>query len=300
MVLHAQGDLLLLLVSGDDIHLHSVAHLHNLRGVLDAAPGQLGDVDHAVHAADVHESAVGSQGLHGAGIALAVLDPDLLRSGGTLGAHHAADGTHHAAAGTVDLGDHQTHLLLEQGAHGSLTGQTGLRGGDEHPDALHRHHDAALVVLGDHAVQNSLVLTGGLDLLPALDHVKALLGQGDHALLIVDADDEGLDLVAHLDQLLNLGGGVVGQLGYGNVAGVLGAQIHLDLSRRNCYDCASDLIPRIQSFDRILQHISEGFLDLHDFIAHFVTNLLYYPRGSRSTRRDADNFCLGQPAQIQV
>src|SRR5699024_6242828 len=97
-VLHAQGDLLLLGVEGNDVHVHGVAHLHHLRGVLDAAPGQLGDVDHAVHAADIHESAVGSQGLHGAGVVLALLDlgPDLLSGGGALSADDAADGAHHA------------------------------------------------------------------------------------------------------------------------------------------------------------------------------------------------------------
>ena len=32
---------------------YGVAHLDHLGGVLDAAPGQLGDVDHAVHAASL-------------------------------------------------------------------------------------------------------------------------------------------------------------------------------------------------------------------------------------------------------
>ena len=81
---------------------------------------------------------------------------------------------------------------------------------------------------------------------------------------------------------------------------MLGTQIHLDLGGRDCNHSTSYLIPRIQSFDRLLQQFSKGLLDLHNFFAHFVTDLLYYPRGSRSTRRDADNFCLGQPAQIQV
>ena len=133
-----------------------------------------------------------------------------------------------------------------------------------------------------------------------LVHVQTALGQGDHALLVVDPDHDGLHLVAHLHQILHLGGGVVGELGDGNVAGVLGTQIHLDLGRRDGHNSTSYLIPIIQSFDRLLQHVSKGLLDLHDFIAHFVTNLLYYPRGCGSTRSDADNFCLGQPAPIQL
>ena len=65
---------------------------------------------HTVHAADVHEHAVGGHGLHGAGVVLADLDirprspparPD--------GPHTvtALDGADHAAAGTVDLSDAQ-------------------------------------------------------------------------------------------------------------------------------------------------------------------------------------------------
>ena len=44
VVLGAQGDLVLLGVEGDDVHIHGVANLADLGGVLDAAPGQLGDL----------------------------------------------------------------------------------------------------------------------------------------------------------------------------------------------------------------------------------------------------------------
>ena len=233
---------------------------------------------------------------------LAVLDlgPDLLCGGGALGALHLGDGAHHAVTGTVHLGDDQADLLLQQLGHGSLPGQAGLGGGNEDPHALYGHHNAALVVLGDDALHDSLLFLGGLHVLPALDHVKALLGQGDNTLLVIDADHKGLDLVPYLDQIFHLGGGVISQLGYGNVAGVLGAQIHIDLSRRDPSDNASYLIPRIQSFDRSLQHVSEGFLDLHDFVAHFVTDLLYYPRRRGCARSDTDSLCPPQRRQLQV
>lgn len=105
--------------------------------------------------------------------------------------------------------------------HGSLPRQTGLGSGNEDPHALYGHHNAALVVLGDDALHDSLLFLGGLHVLPALDHVKALLGQGDNTLLVVDADHKGLDLVPYLDQIFHLGGGVISQLGYGNVAACL-------------------------------------------------------------------------------
>ena len=72
-------------------------------------------MDHAVHAADVHEGAVGSQGLHGTSVLLALLNvgPHLGGLGGALLGLNGADGAHHTAAGAVGLGDAQADMLLE-------------------------------------------------------------------------------------------------------------------------------------------------------------------------------------------
>src|SRR5699024_5738676 len=98
-VLHAQRDPLLLGVEADDVHVHLVAHGDNLSGVLDAGPGQLGDVDHAVHTADVHEGAVRGQALHGTGVVLAHLDvgPNLGSCRVTVLSGHGQHGAQHAA-----------------------------------------------------------------------------------------------------------------------------------------------------------------------------------------------------------
>ena len=170
--------------------------------------------------------------------------------------------TFSAAAGPVDLGDDQTDLLLEQLAHGSLTGQAGLGGGDKHPHALDGDDHAALVVLGDEALHNGLVLPGGLDLLPALVDVQAALGQLDHAVPVADLDHDGLDLIAHLHNLLRPDSGVVAQLGQGNVARVLDAQLNLDFGGRDGHNGAGNLISIIQSFERLLQHLLERFVHL--------------------------------------
>ena len=186
---------------------------------------------HAVHTADVHEHAVGGHGLHGAGIVLAHLDgsPHLLLRGlaGLVG--NGADGAHHTAAGTVDLGDAQLDLLLDHGAQVRTAGLAALGSGNEHPHALDGDHDAALVLLGDHALQHSLVLHGLFDVLPDLHGVQTLLAQLGVTLHIVDADHNGLDLVIDVDDVLRLDAGVVGQLTELDVGGLLGAHIHLDL-----------------------------------------------------------------------
>ena len=64
---------------------------------------------------------------------------------------------------------------------------------------------------------------------PDLGGVQTLLGQLRVALHVVDADDPGLDLVAHVDDILRLDAGIVGQFAELDVSGLLGTHIHLDL-----------------------------------------------------------------------
>ena len=142
---------------------------------------------------------------------------------------HGADGAHHPAAGAVDLSDAQLDLLTLHGREVGAPGLTALGGGDEHPHALDGDHDAALVLLGDSALQDSLLLHGLLDVLPDLGGVQTLLGQFSVALHVVDADDPGLDLVAHVDQVLGLDVGIVAQFAELDVSGLLGTHIHLNL-----------------------------------------------------------------------
>ena len=247
MVLHAQGDLLLLRVEGDDIHVDLVAHGDHLSGVLDAAPGQFGHVDHAVHTADVHKGTIGSQRLHRALILLALFDvcPDLGGLGSALLCLNSADGAHHTAAGTVDLGDTQLHAVLDHLGQVGPSGHSGLRGGHEDTDALDIDHDTALVDLGHGTLQDGLVLYGSLNGVPVFHAVQALLGQGGNPFHIVDPHDIGLDLVAHLHDVLGLYGGIVAQLRHGDVTGVLGAQVHVDLGGGDAGDDTSDLVSRI-------------------------------------------------------
>ena len=167
-----------------------------------------------------------------------------------------------AAALAVGLQDLEGDLLAQQGGQVPVTGDTGLGGGDEHPNALDGNHHAALVVLGDKALDHGLVLPGGLDLLPALVDVQAALGQLDHAVPVADLHDDGLDLIAHLHKVLHLYGGVVAQLGEGNVARVLDAQLHLDFGGRDGHNGAGNLISIIQNFERLLQHLLERFVHL--------------------------------------
>ena len=240
----AQRNLLLLGVKADDIDVDLVAHLDNLGGVLDAAPAQLGNVHHAVHAADVDEGAVGSEALDDAMVLLVDLDlvPDLL--GGSLAglSGDGTDGADHSAAGAVDLGDLHADGLTDQLAQIAALGNAGLGSGNEHADALDIGNQAALVLLGDDALDDRLLLAGSLDLVPALDGVQTLLGQHHGALHVVDTDHIDLDLIAHIEQVLGLGSGIAADLAVGDVAGVLGAQVHIHFGGGDGRDDAGHLV----------------------------------------------------------
>jgi hypothetical protein len=55
--LHREVDAVALGVHVDDLDLHRLADLHDLARVVEAAEGELGAVDEAVHATEVHEHA---------------------------------------------------------------------------------------------------------------------------------------------------------------------------------------------------------------------------------------------------
>ena len=226
---------MLLGIEGNDIYLQSVAHLADLRGGLDAAPAQLGDMYHAVHAADVNKDTVRSHGLDGTGVVLAHLDagPDLLLSSlaGLLG--DGADGAHHTAAVAVDLGHGQLNLLLDHGAQVRTAGLAALRSRHEDLNALDGNDNATLVLSDDNTLHHGLVLHGLLDVLPDLDGLQTLSAQLGIAFHVVDAHDHGLNLIVDMNDILGLGAGVVGQLAQLNVSGLLGAHIHLDLGGGN-------------------------------------------------------------------
>ena len=144
-----------------------------------------------------------------------------------------------------------------------------------------------------------MLFTGLLHVIPALHGVKTLFGQTYNAFGIIDPYDYDLDLLPDLDHVLRLNGGIVRQLVHRYVAGMFRPKIHIDLSRCNGSYDACDLLPRMQSFDRLLQQFSKGFLDLHVFSVHFVKNLLYDPRRCRCACGDCHTSPRSKLGNIQ-
>ena len=243
LALVAEGDLLVFLIQTDNEYLYLVANRNDLGRVLDAAPGQLGDVNHAVHAADVYECAVGSQGLNGAVVLVADLDgvPDLLSSSLASLPLDLTDRTNNALALTVDLGDIEGLLGLNQLAHRLILRYAGLGCRDEYANAVCSCNNTAAVLLNDNTLNNGVLLVSLLNGLPALQLINALLGQSDGALAVVYANNNSLDLVANVDVGSYVVVRVVRQLTQRDIRSVLNAQIYLYVVIGNTYNGAGYL-----------------------------------------------------------
>ena len=178
----------------------TVSPIETTSGVVDVAPGELGDVDEAVDALEVHEGAevddVGDLALdHLAGLQAA---EDLLADLLALLLEDRAAGEDDVVAAAVEL----DHLALELLAHELVevldAADVDQRGGQEaaHPEV---EDQAALDDLDHGALDGLAGLGGGLDAAPGLLEAGALLGEDQAPLLVLLGEDQGVDLLAELD-----------------------------------------------------------------------------------------------------
>ena len=199
-LLEAERDALAVAVDVEDFDPHVVADRDDLGGMVDVAPGELGDVDQAVDPVEVDEGAevddVGDLAFDDLARLEAV--EDLLADLLALFLEHGAPREHDVVAAAVEL----DHFAFERLAHELVevvdAADVDQRGGQE---AAHAEveDEAALDDL-DHAAFDRLArLGGGLDAAPGLLEAGALLGEDQAALGVFLGEDEGVDLLAELD-----------------------------------------------------------------------------------------------------
>ena len=164
-------------------------------------------MDQAVDAVQVHEGAevddVGDRTLddHAGLEAVQDLLADLL----ALLLEHRAPREHYVVARAVEL----DHLALDLGAEELVeilhAPDVDQRGGQE--AAYAEVDDQAALHDLDHVALDGLAgLGGGLDLAPGLLETGALLGEQEPSVLVLLGQDEGVDLLAHLDLVVRIHG----------------------------------------------------------------------------------------------
>ena len=165
-------------------------------------------------------------------------------------------------------------MLANQSSVVLVTAHRGLRTGNEHLNTLDVDDNAALVELGDIALDDLAGFSSLGDLFHALARCELLAGELDDAILIHNLLDDEVQLIANLHQVFDLGGGIIGQLAQLDKAGLLGSDIHLDLVGRDAgHDSFHNTACMNTLFLGCIQHLLKAHAVI-DFCAHTVKYLL--------------------------
>src|SRR5216684_1305633 len=206
-LLHAERDALRLGVEADDLHLDRLADMQRLGRVVDAPPGDVGDVEQPVDAAEIDEGAVIGDVLDHAGEDLA-----LLERGDQLGAllgpaffQHGAARHHDIAARAVHLEDLEGLRRAEQGRDVAHRADIDLAARQEGAGAVEIDGEAALDAAEDDAGDALVALERLLEQGPGLLAARLLARELRLAVLVLHPLEEDLDGVADLDVRLVAG-----------------------------------------------------------------------------------------------
>ena len=160
LLLEAQGDLFLFLVDGEDFDFDFLIDLEHFAGVIDSAPGHVGDVQQAVDAAQIDERAEVGDVLDGALADFAdrqAVERLALQLFALL-LDHLAAGDDDVAPLLVDLENDRVDGAADPVGNFAGPADVHLAGGQEHRHA-DVHQQSALDLLGD--------LAGDRDCLPS-------------------------------------------------------------------------------------------------------------------------------------
>ena len=167
----------------------------------DAAPGDVGDVQQAVDAAQIDERAVIGDVLDHAFDHL-LLDQRGDERGALLGAalfEHGAAGDDDVAAAAIHLQDLERLRLVHQRADIAHRAHIDLAAGKERDGAVEIDGEAALDAAEDHAFDAGDFVEGALELAPAFLAARLVARQHGFAERVLDALEIDLDLVADRD-----------------------------------------------------------------------------------------------------
>ena len=168
-LLHAERDAVGLVIDLDDLDLHLLADIEHLGRMIDPAPGDIGDVQQAVDAAEVDEGAVVGDVLDHAVDDLTffeVLHQFLALLGSRL-LQHGAAGHHDVAAAAIHFQNLERLVDVHQRGDVADRPDVDLAARQEGHRAVEIDGEAALDLVEDDAGDLLVVLERGLQLAPA-------------------------------------------------------------------------------------------------------------------------------------
>ena len=222
-----EPDFLRLLVDLHHVDIDVATDRKHLLGVDVALPGELGEVDQAVGAAQVDEDAeaADARDATAADFAFAQLRQQAVLLFGAPLLHGGALGEDDAVSASVDL-DHfesqrATNEFVEVAAAGVGLGRGAHDLAERHEgvDAFHVDQQASLVEATHSGFKGDGFLEAGLQLAPALFTAGAVNGDGKLGLFAVGLEDVDEDAVADLEAVALLGSERVHLVGRDNALG---------------------------------------------------------------------------------
>ena len=274
--LQRQADALAAHVDVEDLDVDLVADGDDRARVIDVLPGQLADVDEAVHAAEVDEGAEADDGRHRAVTDLADLEVVeelvarlLLR---LLEVGAAAE--HDVVAVLVELDDLGADALADvrlQVAHPAQLDE----GGREEAAQPDVDDQAALDDLDHRTLDDAVLLLELLDRAPRPLVLRPLLRQQQAPLLVLLLQDEGLDLLTERDDLVRVDVVADAQLTRRDDALALVADVEQHLVLVDLDDRAVDELTVLDLDHRAVDGVGEGHAEVvGDDLARCVVALL--------------------------
>src|SRR5262249_19335651 len=183
-----------------DLDLHRLADGQHLGRVVDAAPGDIGNVQQAVDAAEIDERTVIGDVLDDAVDHLTLFEVlhQLLALLGAGLFQNGAARRHNVAAAAIHLEDLERLRVVHQGSNVADRTDVDLRARQEGDSTVEVDGEAALDLVEDDAVDLLVVLERLLQLAPALFAARLVTRQHGFAERILDTVEEDLDGVANL------------------------------------------------------------------------------------------------------
>ena len=200
-LLHAQTDTVGFLVDLDDLNLDGFADRKDLGGVVHTAPSHVGDVQQAIHTAEIDECAVFGDVLDDAFdfLTLGEVRDDL---GALFGTAFFKDSTARhddIAAATVHFQDLEGLLETHQRACIAHRAHIDLRAGQERNSAAQINGEAAFDATKDSAFDAVFFRIGFFKTIPGFFAARFLARDDGLATHVLDAVKEYLDFVANSD-----------------------------------------------------------------------------------------------------
>ena len=202
-LLEAQRDTLAVPIDVQDLYVEIRADIHDLGGMSHPPPRHVGDVEQAVESAQIDKRAEVGDVLDDSFPDLPdqeLLDQSLALSL-TLSLEDDAARDHDVPPTLVELDDLELERLSEKVVDVWHTAQRDLRARQERVDTHDVHRDAALDLARQHSFHRLIGLMSLANLLPNTQEVGLLLREHDDPVVVLQAFEKNLDLLARRDRI---------------------------------------------------------------------------------------------------